>query len=81
MKTDHYKWWTNRIKKATQLYDVIRIDHFRGFESYYAIPSGDKTAKNGKWEKGPGYSLFKTIKEEHVEAEIVEKKSGLLRKT
>ena len=80
MKTDHYKWWTNRIKKATQLYDVIRIDHFRGFESYYAIPSGDKTAKNGKWEKGPGYSLFKAIKEEIPNIRIIAEDLGFLTK-
>ena len=80
MKTDHYNWWTNRIKKATQLYDVIRIDHFRGFESYYAIPSGDKTAKNGKWEKGPGYSLFKAIKEEIPNIRIIAEDLGFLTK-
>ena len=53
-----YGWWIRRIGGAEKLYDVIRIDHFRGFESYWAVPYGDKTAKNGKWIKGPGMSLI-----------------------
>ena len=78
MKSDNYKWWTNRIQKATHLYDVIRIDHFRGFESYYAIPAGDKDAKNGKWEKGPGYQIFKAIKEEIPNVRIIAEDLGFL---
>lgn len=61
MKEENYKWWVNRMKKAYDLYDVIRIDHFRGFEAYYCIPASYHNAKNGKWIKGPGYSLFKEI--------------------
>ena len=57
-KTD-YKWWNERINNCLSLYDYLRIDHFRGFSGYYAIPYGDKTAKNGKWVKGPGFDLFK----------------------
>ena len=62
MKQGGYVWWINRIKASMKLYDVIRLDHFRGFESYYAIPYGDKDAKNGHWEKGPDMNLFKAIK-------------------
>ena len=57
MKADGYGWWIRRIEGATKLFDVLRIDHFRGMESYWAVPYGDTTAKNGKWRQGPGMSL------------------------
>ena len=57
MAKDGFGWWIRRIGGAQKLYDVIRIDHFRGFESYWAIPYGETTAKNGHWVKGPGMSL------------------------
>ena len=61
MKEDGYSWWIRRMKKACELYDVIRIDHFRGFEAYYSIPASHVNARRGKWKKGPGYSLFSAI--------------------
>lgn len=61
MKKNNYKWWTIRIKHALNNFDIVRIDHFRGFEAYFAVPYGDETAVNGTWVKGPGYELFKTI--------------------
>lgn len=57
MKADGYGWWIRRIDGAQKLYDVIRIDHFRGFDSYWAVPYGEKTAKNGYWRPGPGMGL------------------------
>ena len=57
MKRDGYGWWIRRIDGARKLYDVIRIDHFRGFESYWAVPYGDTTAKRGVWKPGPGMGL------------------------
>ena len=57
MRADGYGWWIRRIDGAKKLYDVIRIDHFRGFESYWAVPYGEKTAKNGVWKPGPGMGL------------------------
>ena len=57
MKKDGYGWWIRRIDGAKKLYDVIRIDQFRGFESYWAVPYGDETAKNGHWKPGPGMGL------------------------
>jgi len=57
MKADGFGWWIRRIEGAQKLYDVIRIDHFRGFESYWAVPYGDKTARNGRWRPGPGMDL------------------------
>ena len=56
-----YRWWVTRLWYVFQLYDVTRIDHFRGFDEYYSIPYGDTTAKNGHWEKGPGIELFRTV--------------------
>lgn len=58
-KKTNYKWWNERINNALKLYDLIRIDHFRGFSRYFAIPFGDKTARNGTWVDGPGFDLFK----------------------
>ena len=56
-----YAWWVNRLTAAAKLYDVIRIDHFRGFESYWAIPAGDTTAINGRWVPGPGMDFISAI--------------------
>ncbi|MBO4854456.1 MAG: 4-alpha-glucanotransferase [Oscillospiraceae bacterium] len=57
MRRDGYGWWIRRVGGAQKLYDVVRIDHFRGFESYWAVPSGDNTAQNGRWRPGPGMEL------------------------
>jgi len=57
MRADGFGWWIRRIEGAQKLYDMIRIDHFRGFESYWAVPYGDTTAKNGRWKPGPGMAL------------------------
>lgn len=57
LKKDGFGWWIRRIAGAAELFDVLRIDHFRGLESYYAVPCGDATARNGRWVKGPGMDL------------------------
>ena len=77
-KKTGYKWWFRRMEKCCELYDVVRIDHFRGFDQYYSIPYGDKTAKNGHWEDGPGIELFNTIKEKQGKAHIIAEDLGLL---
>lgn len=56
-----YQWWIQRVDYCFHLYDVVRIDHFRGFDEYFSIPYGDKTAVNGHWEKGPGIDLFRRM--------------------
>ena len=61
MKEDGYEWWTSRMREAISRYDIVRLDHFRGFESYWSIPATTPDAKLGKWVKGPGYSLFKAM--------------------
>ncbi len=57
-----FDWWVQRMAKCFELYDMVRIDHFRGFDEYYSIPYGDETAENGHWEQGPGIDLFHTLK-------------------
>ena len=62
MKKDSYKWWRDRMEFMCELFDGVRIDHFRGFESFFSIPSKETTAKNGKWIKGPGMPFIREIK-------------------
>lgn len=73
MEANGYKWWIGRIHYLCQVYDVLRIDHFRAFAGYYAIPYGDTTARNGHWKQGPGMKLFdaveKTIGKQRIIAE------------
>ncbi len=78
MKATGYKWWMKRIKSANEMYDITRIDHFRGFDEYYAIPFGDETARNGIWEKGPGYDLFAVLKKEIGNINIIAEDLGYL---
>ena len=61
MKADGYGWWIRRVEGAGRLFDIIRIDHFRGLESYWAVPYGADTAKSGRWRKGPGMDLVGTL--------------------
>jgi 4-alpha-glucanotransferase len=60
-KKDAYFWWTERMRRVLKLCDIVRIDHFRGFESYWEIPAGSPTAIKGQWRKGPGQALFTEI--------------------
>ena len=56
-----YSWWIRRVAHQFEIYDVLRIDHFRGFDTFYTVPYGEKTARNGEWVKGPGLDLFNAI--------------------
>ena len=69
-KKDHYSWWIKRMEYSLKLYDVVRVDHFRGFEAYYSIPYGDPTAEFGHWEKGPGLDLFARLKKSLKKEEL-----------
>ena len=71
-----FAWWLKRIEKCLELYDVIRIDHFRGFDEYFAIPQGDKTAENGHWEKGPGIRLFRAVERHFGKVPIIAEDLG-----
>ena len=76
MKKDNYSWWINRIKYSSLIYDVIRIDHFRGFESFWQVPYGKKTARQGKWVKGPGMDLLGIIKNKFKNVEFIAEDLG-----
>ncbi|MDD6057639.1 MAG: 4-alpha-glucanotransferase, partial [Clostridiales bacterium] len=78
MKKDDYAWWTRRMAAMARLYDVIRIDHFRGFDSYYAIPAGSKTAREGTWKKGPGIALFEALEKKLGRLNIIVEDLGFL---
>lgn len=78
MKKDNYSWWVKRIKHVSKYCDIIRIDHFRGFESFYTIKYGATTAIEGKWKKGPGIDLFNTIKKECPNANIIAEDLGII---
>ncbi len=71
-----YQWWMERLGYSFKMYDVVRIDHFRGFDEYYSIPYGAKTAKTGTWEKGPGIKLFNRMKEVIGEQEVIAEDLG-----
>lgn len=80
-KETGYEWWISRIKASLKWYDVVRIDHFRGFDEYFSIPYGDKTARNGHWVKGPGIDLFNAIKVNLGDVNIIAEDLGYLTDT
>lgn len=61
LKEQEYKWWIDRIRKNAELFDILRFDHFRAFSSYWEVPAGEKTARNGVWKPGPGKHFFETV--------------------
>lgn len=73
-----FDWWTRRMAHSLQLYDVVRVDHFRGFESYYSVPYGDKTAEGGHWEQGPGLELFQVLEEKLGKLDVIAEDLGYL---
>ena len=75
-KEEGFKWWVSRVKALFEMYDVVRIDHFRGFEKFYSIPAKDETAENGKWKTGPGIDLFNAIKAELGDVKIIAEDLG-----
>lgn len=77
-KKTGYEWWMQRIAYCYQLYDVLRIDHFRGFDEYWFVPYGDPTAQNGHWEKGPGYELFAVMKKKLGKKKVIAEDLGFL---
>ena len=78
MKSDGYGWWIRRIESAKRLYDVIRIDHFRGFDSYWAVPYGEETAKNGEWRAGPGIGLVGVLRDWFHDTRFIAEDLGYL---
>ncbi len=78
MEKENFSWWIDRIRSATQTYDVVRIDHFRGFESYYTIPYGREDAIVGEWRKGPDMALFKEVKKQLGKCRIIAEDLGFI---
>jgi len=78
MEQQGFSWWMDRVGLAFQLYDILRIDHFRGFAGYYNIPYGEATARNGKWDPAPGIALFRTLRETYPDAKIIAEDLGFI---
>ena len=78
MKADGFDWWIHRLAAAGKLYDVVRLDHFRGLESYWAIPYGDTTARNGAWVKGPAEDFIRAVKTKLPELDMIAEDLGFL---
>lgn len=73
-----YKWWIDRIRRMSEMYDIVRIDHFRGFDSYYAVKADATDAREGTWYKGPGTALFKTMERRLGKKNIVAEDLGII---
>ncbi len=78
MEADGFGWWIDRVRHSFELYDLLRIDHFRGFASYYTIPAGEETALNGEWKDAPGKALFDAIKKEFPDSKIIAEDLGFI---
>jgi 4-alpha-glucanotransferase len=78
MAASGYAWWIQRLRAARELVDIIRLDHFRGFEAYWEVPAGDPTAVNGRWVKGPGTAFFEALQHALGELPIVVEDLGLI---
>lgn len=77
MKKDGYKWWIERVDAISKCFDVVRIDHFRGFDSYWSVPYGEKTAKRGKWIDGPGIAFVSMLTSWFNDVEFIAEDLGL----
>ena len=78
LKQTGYQWWVERLRSALRLYDVVRIDHFRGFEAYWEVPGLETTAVNGCWVKGPGRELFSVLRKELGDLPIIAENLGVI---
>jgi 4-alpha-glucanotransferase len=78
MRAQGYRWWIERLRRTFELYDLARLDHFRGFVSYWAVPEGNRTAKRGRWRRGPGAELFRTVERELGRPALVAEDLGVI---
>ena len=78
MEETNYEWWVNRIKMTSEMVDIIRIDHFRGFDRYYSIPTTAETAETGEWKQGPGLKLFMQLKRRLGEVPMIAEDLGVM---
>ena len=78
MRTNGYRWWIDRFRAALAMFDLVRVDHFRGFEAYWEIPGGEPTAMHGQWVKGPGAELFEAVSRALGDLPIVAENLGVI---
>jgi 4-alpha-glucanotransferase len=78
MESEQFAWWINRVRLSLRLYDVIRLDHFRGFDTYWAIPGGAKTARGGQWREAPGRAFFNQLFKEMPDVKIIAEDLGYI---
>ena len=78
LQAQGYRWWVERLRRTFELYDLARIDHFRGFVSYWSVPEGNRTAKRGRWRRGPGAELFRAAERELGRLPLVAEDLGLI---
>ena len=78
LRERRFDWWVERIRRARELYDIVRLDHFRGFEAYWSIPASEETAVNGEWVKAPGLELFRALEEALGPLPLVAEDLGLI---
>ena len=78
LKSQGYEWWVRRFRETFKLVDVVRLDHFRGFEAFWEVPAGDTTARNGKWIKGPGADLFRVVTARLGQLPVVAENLGVI---
>ncbi len=78
MEEDGFAWWGRRFARTFGMYDIVRLDHFRGFAACWAVPAGEKTAENGKWRKTPGRKLFETLKEQFGDLPLIAEDLGVI---
>lgn len=78
MKKDGYQWWLRRLSQAGRLYNMVRLDHFRGFEAYWAVPYGAENAREGCWEPGPGMDFFRAVQQKMPELVLIAEDLGFL---
>ena len=78
MQERGYRWWTERLRRAFELFDLVRLDHFRGLDEYWQIPADHSTAIDGEWKEGPGASFFKAMKDEFEELPVIAEDLGII---
>jgi len=78
MARDGYAWWIHRLRMTLTLYDLVRIDHFRGFEAYWEIPASEETAVNGRWAPGPGAKFFRAVRSQLGDTAIIAEDLGVI---
>jgi 4-alpha-glucanotransferase len=78
LESSGYRWWVDRMRAAFEMFDIVRLDHFRGFQAYWEVPAGEKTAINGRWVQGPGPELFRVLERELGKLPLIAENLGVI---